>query len=90
MHLGFSRADMIGEGEGAPPFLGSDWSFERTQQWLGVMIADRQHGDLQQIDHIFPIQSFRVFGGADTGGQRIARVDGHVQYRTSLHAVLIL
>ena len=84
-----SRAgpDVIRDRQRAAPTRRGHPAADRVEEHLRVGVRNRQHGNLQDRHGLGDFEPLGVFGRADPGCQRIARIERHVGYRAALHAM---
>ena len=90
VHSGRAGADVVGDGQGAPPGRRGNRPLQCPQQGLGIGIGNRQHRNLGNGRRSFPLEPLCIFSGRIARGKHVAGVKGHVHDRAPLYAGRVL
>ena len=90
MHLCRAGAYVVGERQGAPPGRRRHLSAQGGQQRLGIFIRDRQNRYFGKGWSVLAGEPLGPFNRSVTRCERVTGVEGHIEYRAPLYAILIL
>ncbi len=82
-----ARPNVIGQGQSAAPCFGNCFATEGLQERSRVRIGDGENRNLRDGLHLIDRNQLHAFDGADSGGLRIAGVDGHVHHAAALRTI---